>query len=150
VRIWIDCEFNEFKGDLISLALVAEDGREWYRVLPCPQPGAWVAEHVIPILGERPVDRQSFAHALHQWLKRYTTVHVIADWPEDIAHFCESLIVGPGMRIDTPPLTMEIRRDLDLVPSVVPHNALADARAIRDSHLMIERRVPTVSRDSHG
>jgi hypothetical protein len=35
------------------------------------------------------------------------------------------------MRINTPPLTMEIRRDLDAV-SEIPHNALADARAIKD------------------
>lgn len=26
MRIWIDTEFNEFKGDLISMALVAEVG----------------------------------------------------------------------------------------------------------------------------
>lgn len=139
MRIWIDCEFNEYKGDLISMALVAEDGREWYRVLPCPNPGSWVARHVMPILHEKPVDRPEFARSLQQWLKRYDDVHVIADWPEDIAHFCESLIVGPGERINTPPLTMEVRRDLDLIPSTLPHNALWDARAIRTSHLMIER-----------
>lgn len=140
MRIWIDCEFNEFKGDLISLALVAEDGAEWYRVLTCPNPGPWVSEHVIPVLVEKPVTRSSFVVSLHLWLKRYDAIHVIADWPEDIAHFCESLITGPGMRIDTPPLTMEIRRDLDLVPSEMAHNALADARAIRDSQIIIERR----------
>jgi len=27
--MWIDTEFNEYRGALISLALVAEDGREW-------------------------------------------------------------------------------------------------------------------------
>ena len=57
--------------------------------------------------------------------------------PEDIAHFCQSLIVGPGARINTPHLTMEIRRDLDAV-SEIPHNALSDARAIRAVHLAME------------
>ncbi len=139
MRIWIDCEFNEFRGDLISMALVAEDGREWYRVLPCPNPGSWVAEHVMPLLGAEPVSRGEFIRSLHGFLKRYNSVHIIADWPEDITHFCQSLIVGPGERIDTPALSMEIRRDLDLVESTVPHNALYDARAIRDSHLKVER-----------
>ena len=139
MRIWIDCEFNEFKGELISMALVAEDGREWYRVLHCADPGAWVAQNVMPILGDDPVERDEFSLSLQRWLGRYQRVHIIADWPEDISHFCESLIVGPGMRINTPPLTLEIRRDLDLVPSAKAHNALADARAIKESHLIVEK-----------
>lgn len=138
MRVWVDCEFNEFKGDLISMALVAEDGLEWYCVLPCENPGAWVAQHVMPILRQQPVSRAAFSRSLYLWLAQYDAVHVIADWPEDIAHFCESLITGPGERINTPPLTMEIRRDLDLIPSAVPHNALDDARAIRASHIHIE------------
>jgi hypothetical protein len=143
VRIWIDCEFNEFRGELISMALVAEDGREWYEVLPCAKPGPWVAEHVMPILGRAPIGRQYFTISLHAWLARFDAVHLIADWPEDIAHFCGALIIGPGMRIDTPPLTMEVRRDLDAI-SAIPHNALEDARAIRALHLSM----PQQSRDS--
>lgn len=139
MRIWIDCEFNEFGGQLISLALVAEDGCEWYHVLPCSNPGPWVAEHVMPVLKKKPTDRHTFALLLQHWLRQFSAIHVIADWPEDISYFCQSLIVGPGMRIDTPPLTMEVRRDLDLILSETPHNALADAWAIRESQLAIER-----------
>jgi hypothetical protein len=62
---------------------------------------------------------------------------IIADWPEDIKHFCDALITGPGLRLDTPPLTMEIRRDIDAV-SAVPHNALEDARGIMRKHLELE------------
>jgi hypothetical protein len=138
MRIWIDCEFNEFKGALISLALVSEDGREWYGVLPCANPGNWVAQHVMPILGREPMDSSMFATSLQRWLMQFDAIHVIADWPEDIAHFCQALIIGPGVRINTPPLTMEVRRDLDIVPSAIPHNALEDARAIMASHLTIE------------
>ena len=130
MNIYIDCEFNEFRGEMISMALVDEAGREFYEVLPCEKPGAWVAEHVMPILGRRPVQFRTFQRRLCQWLSAYDAIHVIADWPEDIKHFCESLIAGPGMRIDTPPLTMEVRRDL-AAESELPHNALADARAIR-------------------
>lgn len=129
MNIYIDCEFNEFRGELISMALVAEDGREFYRVLPCPRPKQWVAEHVIPVLRANPVSREEFQAALCYYVAQFDTIHLVADWPEDIAHFCESLITGPGMRLATPPLTMEIRRDLDAV-SRLPHNALEDARAI--------------------
>jgi hypothetical protein len=132
MNLYLDCEFNEFKGELISMALVAEDGSEWYEVLPCENPGAWVKHHVMPILNKKPVvDGAAFSASLRAFLFKFDSIHIIADWPEDIAHFCESLIVGPGRRIGTPPLTMEIIR-VD-APSKLPHNALADARGIRDA-----------------
>jgi hypothetical protein len=137
MRVWIDTEFNEFKGALISMALVAENGHEFYESLGCENPGPWVAKNVMPIIGLRPVSLNLFQTRLQQFLARYDTIHLIADWPEDIAHFCNALITGPGMRLNTPPLTMEIRRDLDAV-SDLPHNALADARAIRDHQLKKE------------
>lgn len=129
MRLFLDCEFNEFQGDLISMALVAEDGREWYGVLPCENPGAWVAQHVMPILGKFPIGKSTFQLSLRDYLAQFDTIHVVADWPEDIVHFCQTLITGPGWRLDTPPLTMEVLR-ID-APSELPHNALADARGIR-------------------
>jgi hypothetical protein len=42
MQLWIDTEFNEYRGALISMALVAEDGREWYGVRFCDDPGWWV------------------------------------------------------------------------------------------------------------
>ena len=131
MRLFLDCEFNEFQRDLISMALVSEDGREWYEVVPCENPGSWVAEHVMPILGKQPVSIPEMQSSLQRWLSQFLTVHIIADWPEDISHFCRALIVGPGMRINTPPLTLEVLRiDAD---SAIPHNALSDARGIRDA-----------------
>lgn len=41
------------------------------------------------------------------------------------------------MKYTKRPLTIEIRRDLDAVASAVPHNALEDARAIRDHYLYL-------------
>jgi hypothetical protein len=136
MKLFIDCEFNEFKGDLISMALVDEQGVFFYEVLPCPNPGAWVAEHVIPILEKKPIRLDQLQSRLQAFLSHYDSVHLIADWPEDIKHFCDALITGPGMRINTPALTMEIRRDLDAV-SRIPHNALADAFAIRTKYMEI-------------
>lgn len=136
MNIYIDCEFNEFRGALISMALVSQDGRELYQVMHCDNPGPWVAEHVMPILGAEPVPYRIMQVNLRTFLAQFERVHLVADWPEDITHFCQALITGPGFRLDTPPLTMEVRRDLDAV-SLIPHNALEDARAIR--RLAIEK-----------
>jgi hypothetical protein len=135
MRLWIDTEFNEFKGGLISLGLVDESGRIFYEVLHCGNPGPWVAANVIPRLGQAPIPLLELQGRLWRFLGRYDSIHVIADWPEDIKHFCDALILGPGQRIDTPPLTMEVRRDLDSSKSAVPHNALYDALAIRSMAL---------------
>lgn len=154
MRIWIDTEFNGFEGELISLALVDEEGRAFYGILPCIDPKPWVARHVIPVL-DQCRDRMAIGkrfraetHAVENigelqgwlgaWLRGYDAVHLVADWPEDIAHFCRVLITGPGTRLDSPALTMEIRRDLDAA-SLVPHNALEDARAMRAVHLAHEK-----------
>lgn len=131
MRLFIDCEFNSFGGELISMALVDEAGRSWYKATPFYAPvNPWVAEHVLPVMGNVEVlPRDEFSASLAEFLALYHQLHIVADWPEDIKFFCEALITGPGQRVDTPPLTIEIRRDLD-AESAIPHNALADAQAI--------------------
>ena len=138
MRLFLDCEFNEFKGALISMALVSEAGDEWYEVVPCENPGPWVAENVMPILMQEALPSVfHLSQSLCKFLANFGSVHIVADWPEDIAHFCAALIVGRGIRIDTPPLTLEVLR-ID-AGSDMPHNALADARGIRDKILADER-----------
>lgn len=136
MRLFLDCEFNEFKGELISMALASENGDHWYEVLPCEKPGAWVAENVMPILLKGATTIEQMQQSLSAWLSQFDSIHVVADWPEDIAHFCNVLITGPGYRLDTPPLTMEVLR-ID-APSMLPHNALADAQGIRHAILAME------------
>lgn len=129
MNIFIDCEWNEFGGDLISMALCAESGPEFYEVLPCDNPGEWVAKNVIPFLDKEPVSEEEFKNKLARYLAQFDSVNIISDWPEDISRFCEALITGPGLRLNTPPLTMRIMR-ID-AESEKPHNALFDARGIR-------------------
>ena len=134
-KIFIDTEFNEFQGELISLALVAETGEEFYEVLPCEKPGVWVSQHVMPFLEKEPIDKGMFAYKLQNFLNLFGGVTLIADWPDDIKYFCESLIVGPGMAISHPPITFILDRNLSSGHSKVPHNALYDARAIADMYM---------------
>ena len=131
--LYIDTEFNSYRGALISMGLVAETGAFWYRALHCPTPDPRVAEHVMPVLATEPVGLNRFQKGLEEFLATFDSVHIVADWPEDIQHFCWALITGPGTRINTPPLTMEVRRDIDSATSAIPHNALADAVAVMDS-----------------
>lgn len=136
MRIYIDCEWNSYGGQLISLALVAEDGRTFYEVLDCDKPDPWVAENVMPKLGKQSITLEKLQEQLSIFLGQFDSVHIIADWPEDIMWFCRVLITGAGTRLDTPPLTMEILR-CDTV-STNPHNALADATALRDWYVSVD------------
>lgn len=129
MRLFLDTEFNEFNGPLISMALVPEDDcrHAFYEVLECRDPGPWVSVNVMPILGKAPITFQSFQTKLEHYLGMWDEVTIVVDWHEDIVHFCQSLTTGPGARIATPTINFEIRRDLHTVPSETPHNALADA-----------------------
>ena len=138
MRFWIDCEWNDWQGELISIALVDADGFEFYRVVRYLGAKPWVMENVIPKLGRGAVSYQTMQQELKEFLMPYSTVHIIADWPEDIMHFCRALVTGPGERIPTPKLTMEIRRDIGSDKSKIPHQALADAHAMRLEHLALE------------
>jgi len=141
-EVFIDCEFNSYQGALISMALVAMDGREMYCQVPIERDSIdpWVAANVVPVIGVDSdadmVGHGELPHRIAKFLAPYSAVHLVADWPDDVRFFCDYLITGPGERVDTPPLTMEIRRDLD-ADSAVPHNALHDARGIRDLYLSL-------------
>ena len=133
MNIYIDCEWNDYLGDLISMALCAESGEEFYQVLSCDNPSEWVRKNVITVLGAAHISMDVFQWKLEQFLLQFDEVTIIADWPEDISRFCMALITGPGTRLNTPPIKMEIHR-VD-ASSLVPHNALHDARGLRQYFL---------------
>lgn len=135
VKIFIDCEFNGFNGELISMALVPADSSPvFYEWLGCENPTVWVAENVIPKIGGiMKISLEAFQNKLQAYLMQFDECHIVADWPDDIAYLCRALITGPGRRIDTPPLTLEVTR-IDAV-SNCPHFALADAFALRMAYL---------------
>jgi len=133
-KIYLDTEFNGFQGELISMGLVAEDGSEFYEVLPYEYLSIdpWVEKHVIPILNKDPVCLATFREKLKNYLLQFSEIVIVADWPEDIQHFCAALITGPGMRIPTPKMTFVMDSNLPNTSqySKIPHNALEDARAL--------------------
>lgn len=135
---FLDTEFNEMGGELISLALVAE-GRELYLATHCVDPKPWVKANVIPVLtcdGARPVhvEPDFFGVAIYNFLFEDKNPIIIADWPDDIRYFCQVIITGPGQMIDIPRFQFNVLR-VDAYPTSLPgavqHNALWDARALR-------------------
>ena len=129
MKLFIDGEWNSFGGDLISLALVPDIGEHFYEVLGCDNPDPWVAENVMPKLGKDRITMSEMQEKLEAYLSQFESIHIVADWPEDVMWFCKVLVTGPGTRINTPPLSLEVLR-VDTV-SKNPHNALADAGALR-------------------
>ena len=139
-RYFLDCEFNGMGGDLISLALVCEDGRELYMATPyVSNPIPWVAENVIPIIkcaGTKPFisGTRNFCNMIAAFLEGDGCPEIIADWPDDIAYFCKAIVTGPGQMVNIRFLRFELHR-VDAYPTTLPgavqHNALWDARALR-------------------
>lgn len=134
MRIWLDCEFNGWGGELISIALIDETGRSFYEaVAEYTQPRSeWVELNVIPVLGKTPISRSLLQENLGKFLSKYEGKHLefISDWPCDFLHLCDLLVVGPGLKIGPTNFSMTV---LDIKStSKVPHNALEDAMALRE------------------
>ena len=143
MNFYLDCEFDGWMGALISMALVSQDGDEFYWAINDNEgwvKDEWVKANVLPILrceGANVTQHNDLSGGLERFLARsaaHTNAHVIVDWPDYVAYFCRAMITGPGARINTPPLTFEVVR-VDAYPTALPgavqHNALWDARSLR-------------------
>lgn len=151
---FLDTEFNSYGGKLISLGLVRQDGKGLYLVYPrLPTYTPWVNRNVMPHLfnlpaGVYPVEATwsdsmhrslaTVANAtgplLQEFFKDDPAPHVITDWPDDIKYFCEELIIGPGLMINIPRISFEVKR-IDAWPFAMEgaqqHNAYWDALALK-------------------
>ncbi len=153
MRYYLDCEFNGLGGELISLALVAEDviGPDIYLAnekFKMPNPlmagiGAidpWVAENILHLVDDKTYAPLwcSLSHwpaHLETFLRKDRNVTIITDWPDDIKYFCELMITGPGTMIEVrPSIKFEMHR-VDAYPTTLPgaiqHCAIWDAYALR-------------------
>lgn len=144
--LYLDTEFNGFGGDLLTLALAPEDPNvpEFYvarndlSVLPIEP---WVKDNVLPIIN-LPIAAPMYTHVsyfgkyIQQYLSQFKDeITIVADWPDDIRYLMMCLITGPGMMVNLKELNICLRRcepwPNDLKDQV-QHNALCDARAIRN------------------
>jgi hypothetical protein len=149
MRYFLDTEYNGWGGALLSLALVPNDGEELYLTLDWD--GAldpWVERNVIPYLDmvsdtmvSPRLSRADAARTVAHYLAGDPDPLIVADWPEDIAQFSMLIVTGPGVMAEVPSLTfkfVELSGFSTAANSKVPHNALHDARALRDHVLTLE------------
>ena len=143
MRYFLDTEFNGFGGDLISLALVERHllGTELYIMnKEAVISDSWVRENVEPYIDiGTPViccGEEFMARELKEYLDDAMdpdSIDIIADWAADFQHFSNLLahIGRLGGFKETIECTMSLINTPPLSPKV-PHNALSDARALRD------------------
>ena len=149
--IFLDTEFTDFvRPELISIALVSEDGREFYAERTDFQRDAcndFVRETVLPLLGRVPgaaCSRLELTERLHEWFAQLPEPGIIVydfggDWLLLVA-----AILGPTYR--SPPDNLgeplhlggycithpvfERAQNNTYTQDWPPHHALADARAL--------------------
>ena len=137
MKLFLDTEFNGFGGKLMSMALVPEHEHDRLDNFYCElemkdQLHPWVQENVVPHMVLVPSTRLQFQSKLSAYLLQFQEITIVADWPDDIGYFCESLITSPGERINMPSrIKFELNLDIEY-ESRVPHNALHDAIGIRE------------------
>lgn len=144
MKYFLDTEFNGFGGELISLALVREDGESGYWVFgDFGTPAAWVAENVLPIVWSCPHgkpklwDKTAAAMDVAWFLRDDPDPVIVTDWPADVRYFCELVEFPMGKMAPIASLKFELHR-VDCYPTTLPgavqHNAWWDAMALR--HLL--------------
>jgi hypothetical protein len=149
LRYFLDTEYNGWGGALLSLALVPEHGEELYLTLDWDgELEQWVERNVIPYLDmvsdalvSPRMSRLDAARTIAHYLAGDPDPLIVADWPEDIALFNALLVTGPGVMAEIPKLSFEfvaLTGFSTAANSKVPHNALHDARALRDHILSLE------------
>ena len=149
LRYFLDTEYNGWGGALLSLALVPDEGEELYVTLDWTGPlEEWVERNVVPYLDSVSeslisprMNRADAARTIAHYLAADADPLIVADWPEDIALFNALLVTGPGVMAEVPALRfqfMPLSGFSTAANSRVPHNALHDARALRDHVLSLE------------
>lgn len=145
-RFYIDCEFNEHEGSLISMAIVPEHGNDGIHITLIngpPVTSSWVRENVLPILTSHKADINMFCdekevgQVIKEFIGECEHPIIIADSPVDIGRFCKALSTGTDGNWEStsyPKMTFEVY-NVDCYPTnlegAVQHNAWYDAMALR-------------------
>jgi hypothetical protein len=156
MKVFIDAEFTSLKAeDLLSIGLVADDGRECYVVLAVEhrRVNAFVLEGVVPQLGLMPVraaTRQDLGRIVGEWLLALgqPSIDVVYDFHADFEWLEDALrSAGLWTRLSGVLLPHKVAylarqrysdetMDTSWTASsranaIARHHALADARALR-------------------
>jgi hypothetical protein len=149
MKFWFDTEFYEDGRtvELISIGVIAEDGRTYYAEVPnaleLANKTEWLSANVAPHLTQRIFgDHRSLAHTYQRWQIAGSLISFMGDAPEIWAYYADydwvALCQLHGRMIDLPkgwPMyCRDIKQWADMLgnPKLpkqkgVEHNALADA-----------------------
>jgi len=144
-RFYIDCEFDGHGGQLISLAIVAQDGRSAHITVTdyTEVRDPWVSENVVAKLRSLPSERNidlpllAVGPLLRLFIGDCPQPVIIADSPVDIGRFCEAISTGSdgGWKSTEYPMMVFEVHNVDCYPTTlegaVQHNAWWDAMALR-------------------
>jgi hypothetical protein len=163
MRIFYDTEFNElgpeFPIELISIGMVADDGREYYAVAAdgwrLDHCSDWVRENVLPYLGGPWKSRASIRREVQEFVlyQGGTVKPELWAYFADYDHVLLSLLFGRMIDLPKgfPKYTRDIKQLMDhygIEKSEMPkqegqdHNALADARHNKVMLDFIEKKHP--------
>ncbi|MDR7375416.1 hypothetical protein J2X19_000074 [Rhodoferax ferrireducens] len=153
--IFLDTEFTKFgRSDLISLALVAEDGREFYAERTDFYPkqcSDFVHQNVLPLLGRVPdaaCSRSELTNRVRDWFAQFPELPtVVYDYETDFwllavamlgrpklqppGDFCKQLLIDSAAFAHP---AFEKAADAVYTAAMPRHHALADARALMDGY----------------
>ena len=140
VEMYLDTEFNGLDGELISIAIAADDGSRFYAELPEPRVwNEWVFANVFPHLKHEPEERSVARFRLLTYLRARPNAIIYADWPTDFTHLMQ-LMAGSVYEPDSMvPCTMVLLDGTEPKP-VTPHNAMSDAEALMEWHQQLMSR----------
>ena len=143
MRYYIDCEFDGHNGPLLSIALVAEDGRSVHIEADAKATDPWVLQNVVPLMDQHDatdctrVAPNEVGEMIRWFIGDCAAPVIVADSPQDIRYFAQTLTTGPNggyAPFCFERMTFEVHGvepyPTDL-PGAVQHNAWWDAMALR-------------------
>lgn len=149
MRYYIDTEFAESPGqlDLISIGIVAEDGREFYAVASDgwseERCNTWVRANVLPNLGDgRRVSRAEIRRGVLNFVgddkPEFWGYYADYDW----VAFCWLFGAMVDLPKGWPMYCRDLKQDADRLALRLPcsndlHHALRDAQDIRANHAFL-------------
>lgn len=160
MRWFLDTEFDENGSTikLISIALVSEGMKEYYRVLVdgwrAEDCNEWVRANVIPHLGPATATRAQVADDLRDLLLRDGKPEIWADYGSyDWVALCQLFGTMTDLPSGMPMFVRDLRQEIERLGTSAEglpcrpgpgHNALEDARELRDRWLWLQQRGATV------
>jgi hypothetical protein len=158
--IFFDTEFTNldpYKGEILSLGMVKENGEELYLELECDaECSDWVKENILPTLKDKKITREEAIVRINKFIGENKTIMMAFVNQYDTIYFYK-LFNGPDtpfywMPIDFASILFSLgyepedylnrgkifgRLGIDL-SKYIQHNALEDAKLLRETYLVLK------------